>query len=95
MSEEALQIAEERKEAKRKGEKERYAQLNVEFQRTVRRDTKAFSEECKGIKENNRRKTRDLFQKTGYIKGIFHTKMGIIMDRNGKDLIEAEEIRKR
>ena len=84
MSEEALQITEKRRGAKGKGEKERYTQLNAEFQRIVRRDKKAFfSEECKGIEEN-RRKTRDLFKKIGYTKGVFHPKMGTIMDRNLK-----------
>ena len=95
MSEEALQIAEEKKEAKSKGEKERYTQLNAEFQRIVRRDKKAFfSEECKGIEEN-RRKTRDLFKKIGDYKGTFPVKMGTTKDKNGIDLIEAEEIKKR
>ena len=84
LSEKALQIAEEGRAVKSKGEKERYTQLNAEFQRIVRRDKKAFfSEECKGIKEN-RRKTRDLFKKIGYTKGVFHPKMGTIMDRNLK-----------
>ena len=71
--------------------------MNAEFQRIARRDKKAFfNEQCKEIQENNRKgKTRDLFKKMGNIKGIFHPKMGAIKDRNGKDLIEAEEIKKR
>ena len=78
MSEEALQIAEERRKAKGKGERERYIQLNAEFQRKARRDKKAFlSEQCKEIDENNRMgKTRDLFKKTGDLKGTFHVRMG-------------------
>jgi len=78
LSEEALQIAEERREAKGKGERERYIQLNAEFQRKARRDKKAFlSEQCKEIDENNRMgKTRDLFKKTGDLKGTFHVRMG-------------------
>ena len=78
MSKEALQIAEERREAKGKGERERYIQLNAEFQRKARRDKKAFlSEQCKEIDENNRMgKTRDLFKKTGDLKGTFHVRMG-------------------
>ena len=97
MSEEALQIAEKRREAKGKGEKERYSKLNVEFQRTARRDKKAFlSDQCKEIEENNRMgKTRDLFKKTGDTKGTFHAKTGTIRDKNGKDLTEAEDIKKR
>ena len=96
MSEEALQIAEKR-EAKGKGEKERYTYLNAEFQRIARRGKKAFlSDQCKEIEENNRMgKTRDLFKKTGDIKGIFHAKMGAIKDRNGMDLTEAKDIKKR
>ena len=80
MSEEALQIAEKRREAKGKGEKERYSKLNVEFQRTARRDKKAFlSDQCKEIEENNRMgKTRDLFKKTEVIKETFHAKMSTI-----------------
>ena len=83
LSEEALQIA-EKKEAKGKGEKERYTQLNAEFQRIARRDKKAFpSEQCKEIEENNRMgKTRNLFKKIGDTKGTFHTKVGTIKDRN-------------
>ena len=82
---------------KSKGERESYTQLNAESQRIARRDEKAFfNEQCKEIQENNRRgKTRDLFKKTGNVKGIFHPKMGTIKDRNGKDLLEAEEITKR
>ncbi|KAF7248270.1 Cytoplasmic polyadenylation element-binding protein 2 [Varanus komodoensis] len=97
LSEEALQIAEERREAKGKGEKERYTQLNAEFQRTARRDKNAFlNEQCKEIEENNRAgKTRDLFKKIGDMKGTFHAKMGMIKDQNGRDLTEAEEIKKR
>ena len=97
MSEEALHIAEERREAKSKGERERYTQLNAEFQRIARRDNEAFlSEQCKKLEENNRmRKTRDLFKKIGEIKGTFHAKMGTVKDRNGKDLTEAEEIKKK
>ena len=79
-----------------KGERERYTQLNAEFQR-IMRDKKAFlSEQCKEIEENNRMgKTRDLFKKIGNIKGVFHARMGMIKDRNGKDLTEAEEIKKK
>ena len=86
-----------RKEAKSKEEKERYTHLNAEFQRTARRDKKAFlSDQCKEIEENNRMgKTRDLFKKIGDTKGTFHAKMGSIKDRNGMDLTEAEEIKKR
>ena len=97
-SQKVLQIAEKkRREVKSKGKRERYAQLNAEFQRRARRDKKAFlSEQCKEIEENNRMgKTRDLFQKIGHTKGTFHAKMGTIKDRNSKDLIEAEEIKKR
>ena len=97
LSEEALQIAEKRKQSKCKGERERYIQLNAEFQRLLRRDKKAFlSEQSKDIKESNRTgKARDLFKKIGDIKGTFHAKIGIIKDKNGKDLTEAEEIKKR
>ena len=96
MSEEALQIA-ERREAKCKGEKERYTQLNEEFQRIARRDKKAFlSEQCEEIEENNRMgKTRDLFKKIRHTKETFHAKMGTIKDRNGMDLTEAEDIKER
>ena len=95
--EEALQIAEERREATGKGERERYTQVNAEFQRIVRRDKKAFlDEKCKEIEENNRmRKTRDLFKKIGDTKGIFYARIGMRKDRNNKDLKEAEEIKKR
>ena len=94
MFEEALQIAEKRREAKGKGEKERYTHLNAEFQRL---DKKAFlSDQCKEIEENNRMgKTRDLFKKIRDTKGTFHAKMGSIKDRNGMDLTEAEDIKKR
>ena len=97
LSEEALQIAEKKREAKGKGEKERYVHLNAEFQRIARRDKKAFlSDQCKKMEENNRMgKTRDLFKKIRDTKGIFHAKMGSIKDRNDKDLTEAEEIKKR
>ena len=84
------------REAKSKGEKERYKHLNEEFQRIARRDKKAFlSDQCKEIEEKNRMgKTRDLFKKIGDTKGTFHAKMGSIKDRNGKDLTEAEDIKK-
>ena len=97
LSEEALQIAEKRREAKGKGEKERYSHLNTEFQRIARRDKKAFlRDQCKEIEENNvMGKTRDLFKKSRHTKGTFHAKMGTIKDRNGMDLIEAEGIKKR
>ena len=97
LSEEALEIAEKRREAKGSGEKERYTHLNAEFQRIARRDKKAFlSEQCKEIEENNRMgKTRDLFKKIRDNKGTFHAKMGTIKDRNGMDLIEAENTKKR
>ncbi|KAF7251528.1 Craniofacial development protein 2 [Varanus komodoensis] len=97
LSEEALQIAEERREVKGKGERERYIQLNADFQRTARRDKNAFlNEQCKEIEENNRiGRTRDLFKKIGDMKGMFHAKMGMIKDQNGRDLTEAEEIKKR
>ena len=97
LSEEALQIAEKRREDKGKGEKERYTHLNAEFQRIARSDKKPFlSNQCKEIEENNRmEKTRDLFKKTRDTKGTFHAKMGSIKDRNGMDLTEAEEIKKR
>ena len=86
-----------RREAKSKGEKVRYKHLNAEFQRIARRDEKAFlSDECKEIEENNRMgKTRDLFKKIRNTKGIFHAKVGLIKDRNGMDLTEAEDIKKR
>ena len=97
LSEEALQIAVKRREVKSKGEKERYTHLNAEFQRTARRDKKAFlSDQSKDIEENNRMgKTRDLFNKIRDTKGTFHAKMGSIKDRNGMDLTEAEDIKKR
>ena len=97
LSEEALQIAVKRREAKSKGEKERYTHLNAEFQRIARRKKKAFlSDQCEEIEENNIMvKTRDLFQKIRDTKGIFYAKMGSISDRNGIDLIEAEDIKKR
>ena len=97
MSEEALQIAEKRREVKGKGEKKRYTHLNAEFQRIARRDKKAFlSDQCKEIEENNRLgKTRDLFKKIRDTKGTFHAKMGSIKDRNGMDLTEAKDIKKR
>ena len=97
MSGEALQIAEKRRDAKGKGEKERYKHLNAEFQRIARRDKKAFfSDECKEIEDNNRMgKTRDLFKKIRDTKGTFHAKMGSIKDRNGLDLTEGEDIKKR
>ena len=96
MSKEALQIAEKRREAKTKGEKERYTHLITEFRRIARRDKGAFlSDHCKEREENNRMgKTRDLVKRIRDIKGIFHAKMGTIKDRNGKDLTEAEEIKK-
>ena len=95
--EEDLQIALKRREAKGKGEKERYTHLNAEFQRIARRDKKAFlSDQCKEIEENNRMgKTRDLFKKIRDTKGTFHAKMGSIKDRNRTDLTEAEDIKKR
>ena len=97
MSEEALQIAKKRREAKGKGEKERHTHLNAEFQRIARRDKKAFlSEQCKQIEENNRMgKTRDLFKKIRDTKGIFHAKMHTIKDRNGMVLREAQDIKMR
>ena len=97
LSEEALQIAVKRREVKSKREKERYKHLNAEFQRIARTDKKAFlSNQCKEIEENNRMgKTRDIFKKTRDTKGTFHGKMGWIKDRNGMDLTEAEDIKKR
>ena len=97
LSEEALQKAEKRREVKGKGEKKRYTHLNAEFQRIARRDKKAFlSDQCKEIEENNTMgKTRDLFKKIRDTKGMFHAKMGTIKDRNGMDLTEAEDIKKR
>ena len=95
--EEALQIAVKRREVKSKGIKERYKHLNTEFQRIARKDKKAFfSDQCKEIEEKNRmRKTRDLFKKIRDTKGTFHPKMSSIKDRNGMDLTEAEDIKKR
>ena len=97
LSEEGLQIAEKRIEMKSKGEKERYTHLNAEFQRIARRDKKAFlSDQCKEIEEKNRMgKTRDLFKKIRDTKGRFQAKIGSIKDRNGMDLTEAEDIKKR
>ena len=97
LSEEAFQIAEKRREVKGKGEKEIYIHLNAEFQRIAKRYKKAFfSDQCKEIDENNRTgKTRDLFKKIGDTKGTFHAKMGLIKHRNGMDVTEAEDIKKR
>ena len=97
LSEEALQIAVKRGEVKSKGEKERYKHLNAEFQRTARRDKKAFfSDQCKEIEEKNRMgKTRDFFKKIRHKKGTFHAKMRLIKDRNALDLTEVEDIKKR
>ena len=97
LSEEALQIAVKRREVKSKVEKERYTHLNAEFKRIARRDKKAFlSDQCKEIEENNRMgKTRDILKKIRDTKGTFHAKMGSIKDRNGMDLTEAEDIKKR
>ena len=97
LSGEALQITVKRREEKSKGDKERYKYLNAEFQRIARRDKKAFfSDQCKEKEEKNRMgKTRDLFKKIRDTKGTFHTNMGSIKDRNGMDLIEAEDIKKR
>ena len=94
---EVLQIAVKRREAKSKGEKERYKHLNAEFQRIARRDKKSFlSDQCKEIEENNRMgKPRDLLKKIRDTKGTFHAKMGSIKDRNGMDLTKAEDIKKR
>ena len=96
MSEEALQIAEKRREAKSKEEKETYAHLNAEFQRIARRDKKAFlSNQCKELEENNRMgKTRDPFKEIRDIKGTFHAKMGTIKGRNGMDLTEQKILRR-
>ena len=97
MSEEALQIAQKRREAEGKREKERYTHLNEEFQRITKREKKTFlSDQCKEIEENNKvGKTRDLFKKIRNTKGIFHAMMGSIKERNGMDLTEAEDIKKR
>ena len=97
LSEEALQIAKEKRKAEGKGEKVRYTHSKAEFQRIARGDEKAFlSDQCKEIEENNRMgKTRDVFKKIRDTKGIFHANMGTIKDRNGMDLTEAEDIKKR
>ena len=97
LSEEALQISVKRREVKSQGEKERYTHRNAEFQRRARKHMKAFlSDQCKEIEENNRiGKTRDLFKKIRDTKGTFHAKMDTIKDRNGMDLTEAEDIKKR
>ena len=97
LSEENLKIAEKRRGAKGKGEKEQYIQLNAEFQRLARSDKKAFlNEQCREVEENNTMgKTRALFRKIGATKGIFHVKMGTIKDISSKDLTEAEEIKKK
>ena len=97
LSKEALQIAVKRREAKGKGEKEKYTHVNAEFQKIAGRDKKDFfSDQCKEIEESNTMgKTRDLFKKIRDIKGNFHAKMGTIKDRNGMDLTEAEDIKKR
>ena len=97
LSEKALQIAVKRREAKSKGEEERYSHLNAEFQRTARRDKKVFlNDQCKEIEENNRmEKTRNLLKKTRDTKGTFHAKTGTIKDKNDRNLTEAEDIKKR
>ena len=96
LSEEALQVAVKRREVKSKGEKERHKHLNAEFQRIARRDKKAFlSDQCKEMENNRMGKTRDLFKKIRDTKGTFHAKVGSIKDRNGMDLTEAEDIKKR
>ena len=97
LSEEALQIADKSREAKGQRKKERYTHVNAEFQRIAKRDKKAFlSDQCKEIEENNRMgKIRDLFKKIRDTQGTFHAKMGTIKDRNGMDLTEAEDIKKR
>ena len=96
MSEDTLQIAEKRREVKGKRQRERYFQINAEFQRRAWRDNKAFlSDQCKEIEENSRMgRTRDLVNKTGDTRGIFHAKMGTIKDRNGMDLREVKKIKK-
>ena len=96
MVEEDLQIAEERREVKGKGERESYTQLNAEFQRIAKRDKKVFlNEQCKEVEENNRMgKTRELFKKIGDIKGTFHARMGTLKDRNDKDITEGKEIKR-
>ena len=97
LSAEDLQIAEERREAKSKEERERYTQLNAEFQRIARKNKKTFlKEQCKEVEGNNKMgKTRDLFKKIGAIKGTFHARMGMIKERNGKDLTGEEEVKKK
>ena len=97
LSEEALKIAVKRRDVKSRGEKERYTHLNAEFQRIARKDEKAsLSDQCKGIEVNNRmRKSRDVFKKIRDTKGTFHAKMGSIKDRNGMDLTEAKDVKKR
>ena len=97
MSEEGLHIAEKRRDAKGKGEKERYTHMNAEFQTIARRDKEAFlSDQCKELEENNRMgKTGNLFKKIGDTKGRFHAKIGTIKDRKSMDLPEAEDIKKR
>ena len=97
MSDKALQISEKRREARGKGEKERYTHLKAEFQRIARGEKKAFlSDQCKKIEENSRiGKTRNLFKEVRDSKGTLHAKMGLIKDRNGRDLTEAEDIKKR
>ena len=97
LSHKALQIAKKRTEAKSRGEKQRYSHLNAEFQRMARRDKKVFlNDQCKELEENNKRgKTRHLYENIRDTKGIFHAKMGTIKDRNGMDLTEAEDIKKR
>ena len=97
LSEEALQIAEEKREVKGKGEKEKYTYLNAEFQRIARKEKKDFlRDQCKAVEENNRiGKTNNLFKKIRDTKGTFHGKMGLIKDRNGMDLTEAEDVKKR
>ena len=97
LSEEGLKIAKKKREMTGKGEKQRYTHVNADFQRTARRDKKAFlSEQCKETEGNNKMgKTRDLLKKIRDTKGMFHTKMGTIKDRNSMDLKEAEEIKKR
>ena len=97
LSEEALQTSVKRREVKSKGEKERYTHLNAEFQRIAKREKKAFlSDQCKEIEDNNRMgKTTNLFKKIRDIKGTFHAKMGSMNERNGRDLTETEDIKKR
>ena len=96
MSDEALQTAEKRREVKSKGERERSTQLNAQFQSIAERGVKTLNGQCKKIEENNRMgMTKDLFKKTGVIKGTFRARMGKIKDRNSKDLSEAEDIKKR